>query len=829
MGSLVPLDYDAAHNWDCKSCSSLSLDLLYQQALDHPPGSKGGWNQAGYLVFHPSFGTLCSSAQNGCPNCTFYVSQFNASYGDNSAIRKQLKTTSKPSQPTPIIMFLGLTIWEGTEGWKRYITRLYLQIGTKAWKAGDDGERLCVSMKINAPLDAAEREGFKGIDFRYTEIDYDLGSDANFALARKWIEECCQEHAEDYCPEIADQTLPKRVIDVGSEDGEEVRLVEMDGGVKGKYLALSHCWGVSVKGERVITTKSNLDERKRGIPLFILPANFRDACIVTRKLGYRYVWIDSLCIIQNSVEDWETESAKMGDIYMKATLTIAAAAANDSDGGMLETHYLDSDFGKFEPQKWFMIDRKKTNRYAISEPSAQSQRKVERCEMRVRLGDYKNTISLTPWMQFSDLEENFFRCVVVGPLAHRGWTLQERTLSYRTLYYGNRQIYWQCPLSRKAADGEVVPVLASTSSWTMSSDHSEWPDLLGLKRLSKLTPEGEIAIHTAWRTILQIYVARDLTKQTDKLPALAGMAAYVHSITGDQYLAGFWRRDLLVSLIWTPIPNFITAAFVYLNQLTGPPQWEQRHPWLEGPSWSWASAPLEDKLEFWGQSDENRIWKGKDAEIIDANVSLIGKNPFGRVKKGNLVVKGYTYRRWDNRVKGWNPMEPGWYGIWDAISDVTCLNSVKRELEAGPTDRVVLWDYPARHGQPFFAKRLQLLVQILLSLFAIIFFQGRARQKQIHDERCPYCVECLCLHVLSACDGETRRNKKGERFNEVNLWSLILEPVKGEMDAYRRVGIARKDIVLDEAVYSKWAKGRLEDPEVPKVFEDWEIRTVNII
>jgi hypothetical protein len=111
-------------------------------------------------------------------------------------------------------------------------------------------------------------------------------------------------------------------------------------GEKGHYLALSHCWGPSVSGERLITTKATLKSRLKSIPLSKMPSNFFDATIITRKLGYRYLWIDSLCIIQDSRGDWETESANMGNIYTNASLTLAAAAAKDSDGGMLGLNHI---------------------------------------------------------------------------------------------------------------------------------------------------------------------------------------------------------------------------------------------------------------------------------------------------------------------------------------------------------------------------------------------------------------------------------------------------------------------------------------------------------
>ncbi|PMD15972.1 HET-domain-containing protein, partial [Hyaloscypha hepaticicola] len=322
-------------------------------------------------------------------------------------------------------------------------------------------------------------------------------------------------------------------------------------GEKGHYLALSHCWGPSVSGERLITTKATLESRLKSIPLSKMPSNFFDATIITRKLGYRYLWIDSLCIIQDSREDWETESANMGNIYTNTSLTLAAAAAKDSDGGMLGS-----------------------------------------------------IVILEPGVKFPVVEEGWTQCVVDGPLAHRGWCLQERLLSYRTLYYGERQIYWQCASSRKAADGGEIPEGRSDSAGGVSNELSEWPDLLGLKQLqcspinnrtglaqSKNRAEIEKMAYRIWRNVISLSTKRQLTKKWDKLPALAGMAQIIHSLTGDTFLAGFWRKDLLISLIWSSSSSIIKEVdYSLIKPRMEKPHWEYKEPLLEGPSWSWTSV-----------------------------------------------------------------------------------------------------------------------------------------------------------------------------------------------------------------------------------------------
>jgi Heterokaryon incompatibility protein (HET) len=121
------------------------------------------------------------------------------------------------------------------------------------------------------------------------------------------------------------RALPTRVIDVGPSDASiEPRLI-ISKGRDGAYIALSHRWGApDLSKPQLTTTAANLPAMIEKIPLESMPLNYKDAVITTRKLSFRYLWIDSLCIIQDSMQDWEAESAKMGEVYQNAQLTIAA-------------------------------------------------------------------------------------------------------------------------------------------------------------------------------------------------------------------------------------------------------------------------------------------------------------------------------------------------------------------------------------------------------------------------------------------------------------------------------------------------------------------------
>ena len=127
------------------------------------------------------------------------------------------------------------------------------------------------------------------------------------------------------------------MIDVGNSTRDELRIVCTGPSDRGCYLALSHRWGAPSDEERRrnCTFAGNLEERCRRIPLAKLGKTFQDAVQVTRALGVRHLWIDSLCIIQNDGEDWARESSGMGAIFSSAYCVIAATAAEGTHSGFL--------------------------------------------------------------------------------------------------------------------------------------------------------------------------------------------------------------------------------------------------------------------------------------------------------------------------------------------------------------------------------------------------------------------------------------------------------------------------------------------------------------
>ena len=156
----------------------------------------------------------------------------------------------------------------------------------------------------------------------------------------EWLGSCEAYHPS--CNEGKLQTLPTRVVNV--EPGPYIKIAETNGTL-GRYACLSHCWG---EAALVSTTIETLREHiNTGIAWELLPKTFQDAIVVTRALGIPYLWIDSLCIVQNDTQDWARESVKMAEIYRHGEITLAATKSPDGHGGCfseIEPYYRGHNF-----------------------------------------------------------------------------------------------------------------------------------------------------------------------------------------------------------------------------------------------------------------------------------------------------------------------------------------------------------------------------------------------------------------------------------------------------------------------------------------------------
>lgn len=148
-------------------------------------------------------------------------------------------------------------------------------------------------------------------------------------LMRYWLQTCLERHSD--CREQTEAKLPTRVINIGSNSDKQPPYVMETHGRSGTYVTLSHRWGHPPPLE---TKLSNLERHKDAVPLADIPPTFKEAFQLLRFLGIRYIWIDSLCIIQDSEMDWATEAAKMAEFYSKSLFTLSATSARSSVDGL---------------------------------------------------------------------------------------------------------------------------------------------------------------------------------------------------------------------------------------------------------------------------------------------------------------------------------------------------------------------------------------------------------------------------------------------------------------------------------------------------------------
>ncbi|KAL9610423.1 MAG: hypothetical protein Q9167_004878 [Letrouitia subvulpina] len=440
------------------------------------------------------------------------------------------------------------------------------------------------------------------------------GSEATIQLANNWLKYCVENHPR--CPgrlgegqmtklerigmgkESYDTLLtsdffrlsssnehlfiPSRLIDVGPSDGAQCpKLCESRDIARSsaRYITLSHCWDSQT--EAILkTTTATLQERFEGIEMSQLPSNFKDPVVLTKKPGVHYLWIGSLCIIQDSAEDWNHEASMMGEIYSNSYCTLAASSSTSSNDG-------------------FLCRRNPKCSYpcVLTYPSSTG---------------ISEGIVVHPAFPLPTFEEIALKKV---PLLKRAWTLQERDLSPRTLHFIDNQLMWECR-SQKAMESDPQKALTK-SLWAPMNGASHFFDAVNSGPSNHL-------IH--WYAMVKDYPDRGLTFAIDKLSAISGMAKKMQELTRDVYVAGLWEGDLLRGLCWES-----QSKTVYdFSQMDRP---------YIAPSWSWAAVSCAvhwpyETLEYEPLKEEERTL------ILNVKVELAGSDSTGRISYGHLRIAG---------------------------------------------------------------------------------------------------------------------------------------------------------------------------------------------
>ncbi|ETS80793.1 hypothetical protein PFICI_08322 [Pestalotiopsis fici W106-1] len=325
----------------------------------------------------------------------------------------------------------------------------------------------------------------------------DRSSPAAINLIQWWLEDCKKRHTS--CTRATDGFMPSRLLKIS--DGM-VKL-ELDIQTTEPYVALSHCWGPT---KPIKLLENNLQAFQQGISETNLPRTFREAVKTSQRLGYEYIWIDSLCIIQDSDLDWKQQSSFMASVYGNAALVLAASSSRSSEDGFLR--------------------RTKDNSALDHLPGI-----TETC-IKLRRRGRSRRIERSVQLRLEILRSHR------GPLDDRAWAYQEEAVAKRYLSFGNLEMMWCCTEAIHSEFG------------SHSSQHVEAYMRMKLTTLFTSITDPR-SLGTYWRrTIVFMYSCRKLTYQCDILVALSAIAQAFHFKANLTYLAGLWKEDLLRGLSW---------------------------------------------------------------------------------------------------------------------------------------------------------------------------------------------------------------------------------------------------------------------------------------
>lgn len=430
------------------------------------------------------------------------------------------------------------------------------------------------------------------------EISESAWSESAQTFAQDCLQECVQHH--DMCGSGA-SILPTRVIEVGNIGDERLRLYETQENTIGQYIALSYCWGTD---QPLKLTSTNIEDMKSGlVRLSQLPQTLADAVHVTRSLGIQYLWVDALCIIQDSVEDWETQSEQMSTIYEKAHLVIAASLS-------------------FSATQGFLKDRKQRQTYHMRLPDR-----------------YGTNISVGA----RELPQTGFHSPEIwkeaDPLAKRAWAFQEQHMSTRYLIFSADELQWVCKTKVACECGlNATPAFCYHPLWMSycgGDDDTQQQQQQGEVKdnmTGRISSSQLLALQDVWRKVIGEYSNRKLTRTGDKLPAVSGLASRFGDRMGSQYIAGLWRENIVQELGW--------ARMSWLDELSTlmPLPAEYR-----APSFSWAS--IDNRVCYNFSIYYQQTWRWISCcSVSDAAAVVPGRNPFGRVSDAWITIRGPMVR-----------------------------------------------------------------------------------------------------------------------------------------------------------------------------------------
>ncbi|KAF4993354.1 hypothetical protein FGRMN_6542 [Fusarium graminum] len=455
-------------------------------------------------------------------------------------------------------------------------------------------------------------------------LDAETGSNGHVQMLSFWLQQCQEGHEECRLslsgspllnPEVTD--LPNRCIEVSlNSDGKRTLKLRETGGRRGKYITLTHRW-IQPDTVNASTIRGNYSDRLRGKTLNGLPRHFEDAFYLASQMGIPFVWIDSLCIVQDDEQDWTIEAARMAKYYQNSFFTIAGFGVTRETG-------------------------------LFAAPDQHTPLDLVQLPYRDREGNHKGYFYVRQVNQ-PDTKEQYVKEIAQSDLLSRGWIFQEWILSRRVICYTRTACFYQCQKfnPRTTASNDVD--LASLEDGDAG---------LSLKNLFRLDfSKSNKSIFDKWRFAVHTYSSLRLTKAgEDRLTALAGISEEFsiainrsvdpelrwHSI----YLSGMWAGDIIISLLWemdgvsssrrlSGIPTWSWAS------VTNPVIWQKDH--RRVPPWGgWSTKEIGKFLGPKKASVDEQLSVSENDLTIDADLDgpVTPSNQFVTPQFNTLVMQG---------------------------------------------------------------------------------------------------------------------------------------------------------------------------------------------
>ncbi|UPX15238.1 uncharacterized protein EKO05_0005694 [Ascochyta rabiei] len=539
--------YGADSDFLCEKCAALT----YERMRVSEASAEG-------QLHHDNWTTLKEAASLGCRLCMFFTT---APLHPKSSSRSVFYSDSSGPLRLKIV-----------QTWKQETTCLHVCVPQDSYSAAV----YYLYLKTDAP------ERIPRCEIAMSDSEHDRLSRPAIDKILTWSRNCLMQHP--LCRRQTTSRLPKRVVDVlPPELPGQVRLVDGKSCPEAEYVALSHCWGMMPPNSIDLISKcetDNINLLQDGVQTDMLPKLYQDAIMLTRAIKQRYIWIDSLCIVQDSRDDWASQCGQMSDVYSNSYLTISAMSYENNLRGFQKVRSED-----VPPHHTL-------------------------CPLPAHPGTHIYVRSMIDHKFRNDY------------LKYRGWAFQELLLSPRVLHFTSTAMAFECDTCTVLERGPGSDSLFGFDA--------------GRKRLIHRASNASGDVHTRhydpWLHVVQSYSQLELTYTTDRLPALSGIACLVASKTADDYVAGLWRRDIAAGLLWYVWPpQSVKSTYVA-------PSWS----WASTTA-VWTFDPARRRFLRLKVIDVHTQLSTSNpyGEISAASLTISG--PLKRCTTSQLIRKGHRY------------------------------------------------------------------------------------------------------------------------------------------------------------------------------------------